>query len=597
MGRVLRSGVLFYSYLAALGALAAVAGGVSAAEKQAYFGDLHVHTRYSLDAYSFGTRTGPDDAYRFAKGEAVTHPQGFAVQLDQPLDFYAVTDHAEYLGAMALIDNPAHPLYGQARELGILDPGTVAGRGRGHPQLADFVSQHSTQAERRSAWQDIVAAANKHYQPGKLTTFIGYEYTAFRDGGNLHRNVIFADENVPQDIFGRLQSMNPEDLWRWMDAQRAAGMEALAIPHNSNGSDGWMFDDKQTDGSVMDAAYADLRLRNEPLVEVSQVKGTSETHPFLSPNDEWADFEIFPYQVARWQKSRPRGSYVRDAYLTGLRVQQERGVNPYRFGMVGASDTHNTGSRFDEETYAGKVGVLDALPERRGSVPVAAAGAVPAYRQVYRIHYSAAGLTGVWAEGNNRQDIYAAFRRKETFATSGSRIRIRMAAGYDIPANFLQRKDWTRTGVVPQGAEMRGKLRAPEFAVVALRDPNGAPLQRLQIIKGWVENGRKYEKIYDVACADGLQADPQTHRCPDNGATVDVSDCSISADKGAASLQVLWTDPDYTKRLRAFYYARVLENPSCRWSTWDAVRAGQPPRPGINATLQERAWTSPVWVN
>lgn len=570
------------------------------AEKQAFFGDLHIHTRYSMDAYSFGTRTGPDEAYRFAKGAPITHPLGFTVQLDTPLDFYAVTDHAEYLGALATFDNPDHPLFEAATELGLLDESAVAERGRRHPQMPDFVAQHNTLAERRSAWQDIVAAAQAHYEPGKLTTFIGYEYTSFREGGNLHRNVIFGTDKVPADIFGRLESENPEALWRWMDDQRDQGFEVLAIPHNSNGSDGWMFDDEQWDGSPIDPEYAALRLRNEPIVEITQVKGTSETHPFLSPNDEWADFEVFPYQIASWAKSKPQGSYVRDAYLTGLKLEAEIGANPYKFGIVGASDTHNSGSRFDEQTFAGKVGVMDAQPVRRGSVPTGMTENVAEYRHVFRINYGAAGLTGVWAQQNNRAAIYSAFRKKETFATSGTRIRLRMGASAQMTADLHTRPDWAaevaQSGGAMQGGELVAGADSPGFVVQAEQDARGAALQRLQIIKGWYAGGKKQEAVFDIACSDGLKVAPD-HRCPDNGASVNLTNCAISADTGDAVLSATWQDPTYEPGQKAFYYARALENPTCRWSTWDAVRAGVAPRSGWSSTIQERAWSSPIWIN
>ena len=570
-----------------------------AIERYAYFGDLHVHTRFSMDAFAFGTRATPDDAYRFARGAEIRHPEGYAVQLDQPLDFYAVTDHAEYLGGLTTLSNPNHPLHRTATQLGILDESTVVERGRTHPDASSFVVENITQREVRDAWRHVVDAAQRHYEPGEFTTFIGYEYTSFRDAGNLHRNVIFGSDQVPIDIFGRLDSFNPEDLWRWMDEQRGQGMRLLSIPHNSNGSDGWMFQDVKWDGSPIDTEYASLRIRNEPLVEVTQVKGTSETHPFLSPNDEWADFEIFPYRVASWLKSRPRGSYVRDAYLTGLQVERRTGVNPYRFGVVGASDTHNGGSRFDERTYAGKVGMLDAVPERRGSVPVRVEGTVPAYRQVYRTHYGASGLTGVWADGNTREAIFTAFTRKETFATSGPRIRIRMFAGHDFPNDLITRADYARVAYargIPQGGVLRRRRTAPELLVVAVRDPNAAPLQRLQIVKGWLENGSKRERVYDVACSDGDEVDLDTNRCPDNEAAVDISTCEISQNSGAAQLSAIWEDPDYDYAHPSFYYARVVENPTCRWSTWDAIRAGVAPRGGHPTTIQERAWTSPIWI-
>ena len=568
-----------------------------AGDRNAYFGDLHVHTRFSFDAFSFATRGSPDDAYRFATGGTLVHPAGFEVRLDEPLDFYAVTDHAAYVGALTSFTDPEHPLHDAATELGILDPATVAARGGYHPQARAFVE--AADYDRRGPWAEIVAAAERHNRPGEFTTFIGYEYTSSRDGGNLHRNVIFAGSDVPEDIFGRLDSANPEDLWHWMDEQRERHGDVLAIPHNSNGSDGWMFEDVQSDGSAIDADYADLRMRNEPLIEITQVKGTSETHPFLSPNDEWAGFEIFPYRIAQWVASRPRGSYARDAWLTGLSIEERIGANPYRFGVVAASDTHNAGSRFDERTFAGKVGVHDALPKRRGSVPTGEFDGMPTYRHVYRARYGASGMAGVWADENTREAIFAAFRRKETFGTSGTRIRLRMFAGHDLPADLHERDDMAAVGYelgVPQGGDLIAGDAAPSFSVVALADPRAAPLQRLQIVKGWVEDGQEHERVFDIACSDGLAVDPDSHRCPDNGATVDLSNCAISDGQGASQLAATWSDPTWEGSAHAFYYARALENPTCRWSTWDAIRAGVAPRLGLPETLQERAWTSPVWV-
>ena len=318
--------------------------------------------------------------------------------------------------------------------------------------------------------------------------------------------------------------------------------------------------------------------------------------PALSPNDEWADFEIFPYRVGQWGKSRPNGSYVREAWLTGLGLEASTGMNPYRFGVVAASDTHNAGSRFDEENFLGKVGVHDALPQRRGSVPVGEFDGLPTYRHVYRMHYGAAGIAGIWAEENTRAALFAALRRKETFGTSGTRIRLRMFAGHGLPADLHDRRDMTADMEgVPQGGDLVGDV-APTFAVQALADPGAAPLQRLQVVKGWIEDGQTHERVFDIACSDGLAVDPDTHRCPDNGAAVDLATCAISADLGAAQLGATWTDPTWDAPAITFYYARVLENPTCRWSTWDAIRAGVAPRLGLPETLQERAWTSPVWV-
>ena len=587
---------------AILGLLPAVAAFSPAAgdERSAFFGDLHVHTAYSFDAFSFATRTTADDAYRFAAGEAILHPSGNEIQLDRPLDFYAVTDHAAYLGVLRALADPGHPLAGDPEVERYVDPTTVKARGGYLPGASDFVAGHADPEVVRSAWQEIVDAAERHYRPGTLTTFIAYEYTPSRDGGNLHRNVIFRGGTAPREPFSRLDSPNPEDLWSWMDRLRDQGIEALAIPHNSNGSDGWMFQTETFAGGPLDAAYATKRMRNEPLVEITQVKGTSETHPVLSPNDEWADFEIFPFRVGQWARSRPRGSYVRQALLDGIAFQSREGFNPYRLGFVGASDTHNSGFVFDEEKHTGKVGVHDFDPVSRGSVPVDIVDGVPTYREVFRRFYSNSGLTGVWAEENSREAIYGALRRKETFATSGTRIRLRTFAGYGLPDDLHLRDDMATVGY-ERGVAMGGELDAdragsPVFAVRALRDPSGAPLQRLQIVKGWVQDGDRHEQVFDVACSDGLEPDPATQRCPDNGASVDLSDCAISQDVGDAELGATWSDPGFDPGQYAFYYVRVLENPTCRWSTWDAVKAGVAPRVSLPATIQERAWSSPIWI-
>jgi hypothetical protein len=385
-----------------------------------------------------------------------------------------------------------------------------------------------------------------------------------------------------------------------MDAQRAMGFEALAIPHNANGSNGNMFQMTRFDGSAMDADYAIQRMRNEPLVEITQIKGTSDTHPFLSPNDEWADFEIFPYQIASWNKSWPRGSYVREAWLNGFKLENDLGENPYLFGVIGASDTHNSGDVFDESNFVSKVGVLDSDPVNRGSVPAAHRDGLPAFREVANRFFGSSGIAGVWAGENTRESIYDAFRRKETFATTGSRIKVRLFASYEYDDALLEASDLVASAYangVSMGAELLAERRGePRFLAWASRDPMRAKLQRLQIIKGWLDAGQTQEAVYDVACSDGGAVDPETHRCPDNGAEVDLTDCSVTADSGASELLTLWRDPDFDPKQRAFYYVRVLENPTCRWSTWDAIRAGTAPRPDLARTIQERAWSSPIWI-
>ena len=567
-------------------------------DKTALFGDLHVHTRYSFDAFLFGTLTTPDHAYRFAKGEAVEHAGGFDIQLDRPLDFFAVTDHAFYLGIFSAWADPEHPDADRPEVKACVDAETNAERGEAFRDCFDALEDIGRQEDSLTAWRAIQDAAERHNRPGEFTTFIGYEYTSSaEDGGNLHRNVFYRGSKVPRLPFSRLDSLNPEDLWAWMDKHRdEQGIDAIAVPHNANGSNGNMFDLVKFAGEPLDAAYAEQRLRNEPLVEITQVKGTSDTHPFLSLNDEWADFEIFPYHIASWNKSRPQGSYVREAWMNGLAMEATDGLNPYRFGIVGASDTHNVGERFDEDKYLSKVGVLaDEAPER-GSVPLDDGDG---FLETYQRFFGASGLAGVWASENTRDAIFDAFRRKETFATSGPRMKVRFAASYDFTDDLVDAPDLLDQA--SQGTVQGGELAlqgddAPTFLAWATADPVGTRLQRLQIIKGWVADGRTHEQVYDVACSDGLDVDPATHRCPDNGAEVDTEDCSITEGVGAAELRALWRDPDFDASERAFYYVRVLENPTCRWSTWDAFRAGTTPRRDLHATIQERAWSSPIWV-
>ena len=601
----------------------------SNANRNAYFGDLHVHTNYSFDAFAFGTVASPYDAYRFAKGEAIKHPSGFDVQLNAPLDFYAVTDHAMFLGAVKAAADTSTVFSRQDHVQGLHNlnapenqnfesvpqritafstflPDTLAKVASGSID-PDLVNQIA-----KDAWTDTIRAAEAFNAPGDFTTFVAYEFTSSTDDrGNLHRNVIFQGaDRLPAMPSSRFHSQNPEGLWDWMDGLRQNGIEALAIPHNSNGSNGQMFKLVDWASNPVDDAWARKRIRNEPLVEVTQVKGTSETHPFLSDSDEWADFEIMPYRVATNLPSEPKGSYAREALLDGLTLAEAGITNAYQFGLVGATDTHVGASSLDESNFFSKVGLLDADGERRGSVPIDA-GTAEVIRSAGRLNveeingrnyatggyetWSASGLTGVWAEENTREALYEALRRKEVFATSGPRIKIRLFAGYDYGESDEIADRYAKG--VPMGAELHGADgRAPILVASALQDPNSAALQRLQIVKGWVASGQTHEQVYDVACSDGGQVDPVTHRCPDNGAKVDLSDCSITENVGAPNLEVVWKDPDHNPEHRAFYYARALENPTCRWSTWDAIKAGVEPRPDLKKTLQERAWTSPIWV-
>ncbi|QJB69999.1 DUF3604 domain-containing protein [Parasphingorhabdus halotolerans] len=586
-------------------------------DRNVYFGDLHIHTKNSFDAYIFNVRATPDDAYKFGMGETIKHPLGYDLKLEgPPLDFMAVTDHASYLGHLETMNTPgtvlskldmakdmfstdqekiltAFQLIGGAVRDGVKMPGVY------DPKIVGNV------------WKQIKDSADKYNKPGKFTTFSGYEYTAVRTtrgpeggfaGGNLHRNVVFKG-SAPDMPFATVDSVNPEDLWNWMDSQRDAGNDVMAIPHNSNVSDGEMFKMETYNGQPLTKAYAEKRLRNEPIVEITQVKGTSETHPSLSPNDEWADFEIYEYLLSSQTKSKTAtGDYVRQALVNGLALTEKIGANPFQFGFIGSSDTHVAGGSFDEKNFWSKIGAVDGTPELRGSVPP---GDKKSWEGVtvdpraanWFSRWSASGYAAVWAEQNTREAIFDAMRRKETYATTGTRIKLRFFGGFGFDEKMLDDPAMVSKAYkngVPMGGDLVGAGKAPGFIVWAMRDAASAPLQRVQIVKVWTDGGKANEKIFDVACSDGGTVDAN-FRCPDNGAKVDLSDCSISQDKGAPELKTFWRDPEHKNGQRASYYVRVLENPVCRWSTWDALRAGVPPNPALQKTIQERAWSSPIW--
>ena len=626
------------------------------AQRNVYFGDLHVHSRHSMDAYSFGTLVSPDESYRYAKGEMLENPFGHEMRLREPLDFLGVTDHGVFLGVVAEwadpqsrtgqlpgaaafhdINRPENLEYWSLQARNMAFRGT-SGRIRAIPagpweRFQAWRTNHPARAlaafddnAHRSAWEDIVMAAQRHNDPGTFTAFIAYEWTASTpqpESAAYHRNVVFASSRAPARPFSRIDSHEPEDLWNWMDRLRAQGVDSLAIVHNTNGSNGQAFRLRYSDGRAIGTDFAALRMRNEPLVEITQVKGTSETHPRLSPDDEWADFEILNTRKGKTtQWSEPRGSYVRDALKNGIALAQEGRGNPFKFGFIGSSDTHNGAPSFDESDFFASSPFFGTA-ENRSSIPVSRErldylATLPpevqpwvntsdeeqgTYFGIRDAQRGASGLAAAWAEENTRESIFAAFRRKETYGTSGNRIRLRFFGGFDYGALDMEGEDLlgaAYAGGVPMGADLVATDgSAPRFLVWAQRDVHGAPLQRVQVVKGWYDVGfRKQtnERVYDVACSDGLAVDPQTHRCPDNGARVNLADCSIPEDLGATELKALWTDPDFDPADGdAFYYARVLENPTCRWSTWDAVRNGVQPRTGLAVTIQERAWSSPIW--
>ena len=572
--------------------------------RTALFGDLHIHTANSFDAFIFGTRTSPDDAYRFARGEAIDNGAGLGVRLSgPPLDFLAVTDHGEYLGVIPAMLSPGGALADTATALSV---STTTGEeqrdnflriGRSFV-LGEPIEDIYDRDLMDGVWADTVASADRHYRPGTMTTFAGYEFTAMVpvpefDGAaaaNLHRNVIFRGA-APERLFTTLDSPNPEDLWDWMDGQRAQGREVLSIPHNSNASNGLMFSSRTYDGAPLGPALAAQRLRNEPLVEITQIKGTSETHPALSPNDEWADFELYQNLVGTQFENEPvSGSFVRDALARGLGLPD----NPFRFGVIGSSDTHVAAGSFREEDYHGKF-PLDSTNANRRSVPRdPEAGWTRADQSDDLLpapQFSASGLAGVWATANTREAVFDAMARRETFATSGPRITVRLFIGDYTPVDLASADRLERA--YAKGAPMGSEVDAPGALLVsAAADPASQPLERLQVIALRADGS---ETIYDVACAGGAPIDADARRCELDAGQVDLSTCESSG-PGVGTLSALWDDPDARPGEPVAYYARVLERPKCRWSTWDAVRAGSLPSPDMPATLQDRAWSSPVWV-
>ncbi len=580
--------------------------------RQAFFGDLHIHSSWSLDAYDAGVRVGPEQAYRYARGESIPHIGGKKIQLvGPPLDFMALTDHAEYLGVIQATTSLQHPLHALPlmqdwfRQNG--DSSVVAWKKiRGSFARRQALPALATDAVVMPAWQEIIDLANQYNQPGVFSAFVGYEYSSNPKSQNLHRNVLFRGANVPARPFSAMDSQNPEDLWKWMDSVRArGGDDLLAIPHNSNGSNGLMFARTKRDGSPIDLPWAEQRARNEPIVEVMQIKGQSETLPILSPDDDWAAFEMAPWRTLNPSlASRPKGSYVRDALKTGLLLREQVGANPFELGMIGSTDGHNASSPFEEANYTGKIGVGDSTAARRLAWEVSSDPSIAARPRI-SIYWSAAGLAGIWADANTRGDVFDALRRREAFSTSGPRIRVRFFAGWNFRKNDLD--DEIATTGYRDGVPMGGTLpvmpgepddrdqRAPTFLIAALKDPIEAELERVQIIKGWTDGDVAHERVFDVACADGLAPDPTSHRCPNRAAAPDLSSCAPNSAAGAKTLRAWWRDPEFDPAERAFYYVRVLQIPTCRWSTWDAIRLGVRPHPLVPATIQERAITSPVW--
>jgi len=594
--------------------------------RQAYFGDLHLHTSNSFDAFiDYGTIVDPDAAYRFARGEAVTY-LGKSVRRRQPLDFVAVTDHGESIGIFNQLQDPNSKvsrsqtgmtlrslLQHMTRPDGRSDwrlalkssPDVVEQfwsfrkyfRGRLEEQPAELKDEYAP------AWQRYVDAANRNYRPGSFTTFIGYEWASFGDEKpkiNLHRNVIFRG-SAPPYPFTVQNSRQPEDLWNWLEKIRKQGYEAFAIPHNGNASNGFMYDWLDEKGRPMDREYAALRAANEPLSEIAQLKGTSETHPLLSPDDGLADYEILDF--LRGPAGRLPGSYLRDALGRGLVLQRKLGINPYKYGFVGGSDVHSGLSTSAAADFPGGddgTNLGGGVPTREQAA-ITLSGKNPDDPGDYSLKMSPGSLTGVWAESNTRESIFDALLRRETFVTSGTEIKIRFFGGWHFDDQLLRGRNWLKDAYsagVPMGGDLPARpadVDAPVFLVWAVKDPNAASLDRVQIIKVWEDHGTQREKIFDVAWSGKRKPDPRTGQIPAVENTVDLRSGRYTNDVGATELKAFWRDPSFDPGQLAAYYVRVLEINTPRWSTLLAISKKLPLPSSVPPTLQQRGWSSPIW--
>ncbi len=581
-----------------------------------YFGDTHLHTSYSTDAGMLGNILGPEEAYRFARGEEVIQSHGLRAQLVRPLDFLVIADHSENLGLAPMIaeSHPdllasewgrrVHDLVKSGRGTEAFDAWLVPMSAREDPLPSEAIM--------RSMWQRLTGVADEYNEPGLFTALIGYEWTSVPNGNNLHRVLVFRDdsEKANQVIpFSQYDSVDPEDLWNWMaDYEQNTGGHILAAAHNGNLSNGLMFDDVTlTGGRPLDRDYAERRMRWEPIYEVTQMKGDGEAHPILSPDDEFADFETWDKgsfgPVPKTESMLPR-EYAREAYKRGLAYEVQLGVNPFKFGMIGSTDAHTSLATTREENFFGKVEPLapSAEPDRFYEVIL---GRLPSTDgseiEQYAWQTSASGLAAVWARENTREAIWDAMARKEVYATSGTRLRVRVFGGWDYDAADLDRSDFAEHGYqngVPMGGDLSDAPSgaAPRIMVRAVRDADGANLDRVQVIKGWLDaDGETQEKIYDVAVSDGRAIGPDGRSRVPVGNTVNVEEASYTNAIGDPYLTAFWEDPDFDPAVRAFYYVRVIEIPTPRWTTHDANVFGVEIPVGAPTSIQDRAYTSPIW--
>ena len=580
------------------------------------FGDTHLHTAYSMDAGAFGARLTPRDAYRFARGEELTSNTGQPVKLSRPLDFLVVADHSDGMGffPQLMAGDPALLATPQGRKW----YDEIRG-GKGADAAMDIIVSFSNgklpngfptpgSTAYRNAWQETIKAAEAYNEAGRFTAFIGYEWTSNTGGNNLHRNVVFRGNGAqailvePFTTMPPLGSDNPTDLWKWMAAtERKTGSEVLAIAHNGNLSNGRMFPMIEAFGKKLDREYVETRARWERLYEVTQTKGTGEVHPFLSPNDEFANFEI-------WDKGNLDGSvaktkdmlefeYARSALMNGLKLEAELGTNPYKFGLVGSTDAHTGLAAVEEDNFFGKTASSEPSPGRAEHPFVSnkTSGLT-----ILGWETTASGYAAVWATENTRKAIFDAMERRETYATTGPRMLVRLFGGFD----FVEADANTRSPALvgyTKGVPMGGDIgpapagKAPTFMVAALKDPIGANLDRYQIIKGWLDAaGEVHEKVYDVAWS-GDRKPGADGKLPPVGDTVDVANATWTNTIGAPELISVWTDPDFDPAQRAFYYGRVLEIPTPRWTAYDAKYFGIKMPPEVPMKMQERAYTSPIW--